>query len=313
MKLNELFDINYGQREYHSKENLDKGDTLLISSQGVDNGCYSFFNVPVKFQPNFVTVPSTGSIGMAFVQTHPCCVDDNCLVLIPKKEMPIEYLYYVSSKIRNQKWRYRYGRQITPTKLGELEIIDVNDFNVQINYNEMVKELTPEKKEIIDIDYNTNKKEFLLSELFDIQTGDFHSINELEKGNTPLISCSDVDNGIVGFYDIPNEKTHKNKITVAYDGKPLTAKYHPYKFTAYDNVGILIPKTKLRKTTLLFVTLILNIERWRYSYGRKCYKNKLDKTTIKLPVNKNNELDEDYIEEIMEKRDLFGVLAHHPQ
>ena len=85
MKLEQLFNINYGQREYHSKENLDNGETLLISSQGGDNGCYGFFDIEVKFKLPFITVPSTGSIGEAFVQLYPCCVDDNCLVLIPKK------------------------------------------------------------------------------------------------------------------------------------------------------------------------------------------------------------------------------------
>ena len=40
MKLNKLFEIEYGQHEYNSKSNLIKGNIPLISSQGVDNGCY---------------------------------------------------------------------------------------------------------------------------------------------------------------------------------------------------------------------------------------------------------------------------------
>ena len=95
--IKELFNIDYGQGEYHSKEHLDPGDGFLISSQGVDNGCYGFFNVPSKYAPPLITIPSTWSIGEAFVQTNFCSVDDNCLVLEPKQKLPLDYLFYVAT------------------------------------------------------------------------------------------------------------------------------------------------------------------------------------------------------------------------
>ena len=310
MKLEQLFNINYGQREYHSKENLDNGKTLLISSQGGDNGCYGFFDIEVKFKLPFITVPSTGSIGEAFVQLYPCCVDDNCLVLIPKEEYSLEYLFYIATVIRHHKWRFMYGRQITPERLGRVEVLDVGKFKAKLEFKEISKQLTPIKQEIKDIEYNHKRRNFLLLELFNITSGEYHSINNLKVGKVPLISCSDNDNGISGFYDIPNNKIHKHCLTVTYDGRPLTTKFHNYKFSAYDNVGVLIPKFNIKKTTLLFICLILNIERWRYGYGRKCYKQKLEKLSIKLPVNKDNEVDEAYIEKIMKNRDIFGYFRN---
>jgi len=310
MKLSELFNIDYGQREYHSKENIDKGKTLLISSQGEDNGCYGFFDIEVKFKPPFITVPSTGSIGEAFVQLYPCCVDDNCLVLIPKKEYPLEYLFYIASIIRHHKWRFMYGRQITPERLGRIEVINIEKIKTKEDYKTISQKLTPQKQEIKEIEYKPKKRDFLLSELFEIASGEYHSINTLKSGKVPLISCSDNDNGISGFYDIPENKTHKECITIAYDGRPLTAKFHNYKFSAYDNVGVLKPRFSMKRTTILFISLILNIERWRYGYGRKCYKQKLEKLNIKLPVNKDNELDEDYIGKIMKSRDVFGYFKN---
>jgi hypothetical protein len=310
MKLYNLFNIGYGQKEYHNKENLTNGKTLLISSQAEDNGCYGFFDVQINYEPPFISVPSTGSIGEAFVQLHSCCVDDNCLVLMPKEEYPIEYLFYIASMIRHHKWRFMYGRQLTPDRIGRVEVLKPQQFKTKINFMNLVEQLKPKKQSVKDIEYNQKKKEFILSDLFNINSGEYHSVNKLKKGEIPLISCSDNDNGIVGFYDIPNENTHKNCITVAYDGRPLTAKYHNYTFSAYDNVGILTPKQNMRKTTLLFITLLLNIERWRYGYGRKCYKQKLERLKIKLPINKKNKVDEDYIKKIMENRDVLGYFKN---
>jgi len=145
MKLSQLFKIHYGQKEFHNKENLDVGKSLLISSQATDNGCYGFFEIKAKLKPPFITVPSTGSIGEAFVQIYPCSVDDNCLVLEPKTELSIDYLFYISSAIRSQKWRYRYGRQITPTRLGELDIIQPGEFKINKSDEKMEKEIYTHK------------------------------------------------------------------------------------------------------------------------------------------------------------------------
>ena len=73
MKLKSLFTIGYGQREYHSKQGLIKGSTIMISSQSTDNGCYGFFDVPIKYKAPFIAIPSTGSVGEATVQEFDCC------------------------------------------------------------------------------------------------------------------------------------------------------------------------------------------------------------------------------------------------
>ncbi|MBI2652593.1 restriction endonuclease subunit S [Candidatus Woesearchaeota archaeon] len=305
--LNKIFDLDYGDREYIDKSLLDEGKTLLIASQGVDNGAFGFFDIPAKHSPPLITVPRTGSIGYAFVQLTPCTITDDCIVLKSKNKVSLEYLYYIASLIRLKRWRFNYARKITPERLATLEIISPDDFKTKINFSELNKRLNPKRLPVSPISYKTEKKEFLLSDLFDIVTGDYHSINDLKEGKIPLISCSEFDNGISGFYNIPLDKTYKNMITVTYDGRPLTAKFHDYHFAAYDNVGILLPKKKYRKETLLFVALLLNIERWRYSYGRKCYNQKIKKLKLKLPVKENN-LNEEYISQILQKRDILGLL-----
>jgi hypothetical protein len=128
--LGQLFDIEYGQNEIHSKGHLKTGKTPVISSQGVDNGCYGFFDIEAKYKTLVISVPRVGSIGMAFVQEYPCCIDNNCLVLTPKDdvEISIEEMYYIATLIRLDSWRYRYGRQITSDRLSHLQI-DFSKFN----------------------------------------------------------------------------------------------------------------------------------------------------------------------------------------
>ena len=74
-----------------------------------------------------------------------------------------------------------------------------------------------------------------LSRIFDIQSGNFHATAELDPGDIPLISCGETNNGLVGKYDIAQEKTFERCLTVAYNGSwPLLTKYHPYRFGAKE-------------------------------------------------------------------------------
>ncbi len=120
-----LFDIFYGQKALHNKENLQPGESLIISSAGSDNGCYGFFKYDDLIAPPFVSVPSTGSIGEACVQERPCGVTDDCLLLIPKPETTPEYLFLVAAVIRLERWRFDYGRKITPERIKDVHIPDI--------------------------------------------------------------------------------------------------------------------------------------------------------------------------------------------
>jgi hypothetical protein len=71
-------------------------------------------------KPPFVTVAQTGSIGEAFVQTEPCGVNDDCLILLPKegKEVSDAMLFTAAAVIRLEKWRFSYGRKLTPSRIA---------------------------------------------------------------------------------------------------------------------------------------------------------------------------------------------------
>jgi len=139
---------------------------------------------------------------------------------------------------------------------------------------------------------------FKLEKLFIVKSGNYHSAQELESGDTPLISCGDYEQGLVGYYDIPEEDTYRHCITVAYNGKPLTSKYHSYRFAAKDDIAVLIPRTSFSKETLYYTAAMINQLAWRYNYGRKCFREKLKRISILFPSRKDGSIDEDEIKNI---------------
>ena len=136
------FDVFYGQRALHNKEALATGNALVISSSGMDNGCYGFFDFDALIAPPFVTVPSTGSIAIAHVQEFPCGVTDDCLILLPKSGVPHELLYVAAAVVRSEAWRFSYGRKATPERIAWFPLPISPELIVRVrNYMDRAKEV----------------------------------------------------------------------------------------------------------------------------------------------------------------------------
>ncbi len=147
-----------------------------------------------------------------------------------------------------------------------------------------------------------------------IVNGDFHASSELDEGKIPLVSCKTEktpDHGVEGYFEISNDKTYENCVTITCDGdQPSTAFYHPYRFAVKDNVLVCVPKKGVKLTTILYAISCLNKERWRFSYGRKCYANKLDKLTIPFPVDDDGNVDQNKIEKILSTDDFKPIIGN---
>ena len=123
-----LFIVGYGQKTLHSKEGLAPGVSPVISSSGTDNGCYGFFDFEALMAPPFVTIPSTGSIGEAHVQEWPCGVADDALILVPKKGVDPAMLYVAAAVMRQERWRFEYGRKVTPDRIASFLLPSDSEF-----------------------------------------------------------------------------------------------------------------------------------------------------------------------------------------
>ena len=121
--LGGTFDIYYGMKELHSREGIGPGKTLIISPTESYNGTYGWLDFPVALFPSFVTVAQTGSIGEAFVQMEPCAVNDDCLLLLPKKDQEgTGTLVLAAAILHSEKWRFNYGRKLTPSRIADFAL-----------------------------------------------------------------------------------------------------------------------------------------------------------------------------------------------
>ncbi|HZY25632.1 MAG TPA: restriction endonuclease subunit S [Bacteroidales bacterium] len=238
MTVDDYFTIQYGQREYHSKSHLKRGKTPLISSSGVNNGVYGFYNTKPKFK-NVISFPSTGSIGEARVHDYSCCIDDNCLVLVPNTEMSIQQLFYVASVIQNQKWRFKYGRQATEERIKNISLPLLDKINERWTVPDIeINNIIPDYRQLF---LNLDGKK--LDDMFIVSKGVGVYFEKCKVGKTPMISASEMNNGVIGFVDqLPSFKAPC--ITI----ERIHAKAHVQTtdfITVPDDVFVLIPKYHL--------------------------------------------------------------------
>lgn len=300
-KLSEFFKIEYGQREYHSKNHLvpKKEGVPLISSKGSNRGIYGYFDIEPKYS-KVISVPNTGTICFAYYQDRKCCIDDNCLVLTPIKSMSRELMIYFSLLIRKEKYKYMYGRQVTPERLGET-IIDIKIPNWikknNLDYSK-IREKQLSKKFKINPD---NWKEFKIDDLFFVYTGG----DKPKKSEGELINSIEnltKNNGVNEKINYSGEKVFENFISIVSIGAGGKAFYQEEKGAIFTRVKALIPKFELNKYLGIFLITLLNLEQIKYSYGRVLDAERLKTTKIKLPVDSNGEPDwqfmEDYIKSL---------------
>lgn len=147
-----------------------------------------------------------------------------------------------------------------------------------------------------------NWKWFAYEEIFDIHTFNGTNILNSEKGDTPFVSASSVNNGITTYINSKNTES-QGKITVARNGSVCSAFYQSKDFCASpDDVRIFELKgKKLNKYIAIFLCTLIEKEKYRYAYGRKFGTKRMKQQTIKLPINGNKEPDWEWIENYMKK------------
>jgi type I restriction enzyme M protein len=178
-------------------------------------------------------------------------------------------------------------RQFTKTLLNYVTFLLFNELSDSIS-----------KKTFSDdvIKLNTDTWSFYqLIDLFEItgsRTTPLMDLQEIGIGSYPYVSTQTSNNGIRGFFDHYTEVG--NVLTV--DSAVLGfCSYQASNFSASDHVEKLIPNFKLNKYTALFLVTVINLEQYRYNYGRKCSQARMRQAKIKLPT-KNDQPDFEFME-----------------
>lgn len=258
-----------------------KGRRLFFESEQNDIKDVAYLIKKFIHNPQTTYVEDIGRYQIA----HIIDSTDTCLELVPevylseKKDLPfIEIINGIDDVIRKF-ISFALINNLLPLK----KLKDIDEFKIQQRPS-----------------MHANLKEVLLIDILGKPDKGLHHVHgNLPEGNIPLVSTSTQNNGIVGFYDIPDKMTFSNSITVASDGTPLTTFYQPQKFAAKDNFIIFHTPESMEITTIFYIIMEINRIRWRFSYGRKCYLNKIDKVEIMLPHTTDGKIDENYISSLM--------------
>ena len=80
---------------------------------------------------------------------------------------------------------------------------------------------------------------------------------------------------------------------------------------------ILTPTSLMNAYVAMFLVTVLNMEQYRYNYGRKCSQTRLRQSKIKLPVSPSGDVDyefmEQYIKTLPYSANLSAVGAHNAE
>ena len=126
----------------------------------------------------------------------------------------------------------------------------------------------------------------------EIFRGDCKPLNSTQSGSIPVVTTTEENNGIDGYYDIADATIFEDAITIPANGSKYRAFYHPYKFAAVPDV--LICKLKPEYNSLeakIFICAMINQSSWRFSYFRKCNEIKIKKDVrIAFPTNRSGKI-----------------------
>ena len=124
MKISDLFNIEYPKTLVYSQLTPTSNGINFVSSQEKNNGVVGrverFDNVKI-YDSGVITVPLKGSVLMASVQTEPCYVAHQIAVLTSKNEMTLNEKLFYCLCIRENSFRFSYGRQADKT-IGLLKL-----------------------------------------------------------------------------------------------------------------------------------------------------------------------------------------------
>ena len=303
-KVEDLFAVEYGTsfglNALTPCSAASKYAVNFVARTSKNNGVTSVVERIADVEPlpaGTLTVAVGGSVLETFLQPAPYYTGFHVLTLVPKTEMSDEVKLYYCACIRANRYRYSYGRQANKT-LRDILIPDLQEVsrfvgNSKIpDYSGMMLPLE-NKKTAFD---TALWKEFRYDMIFDVKKGKRVTKFDLKPGDTPFLSAVDKNNGIREFAGL-TPLFDGNAITVNYNGSVGEAFYQDKPFWASDDINVLVPKFQLNKYIAMFLTTLIRHEKYRFNYGRKWYKERMEEHAIKLPANPDGTPDFNFMEQ----------------
>ena len=170
-----------------------------------------------------------------------------------------------------------------------------------------------------NLEFDTTKwKSFKYNAVFEIKNGYYNRKPvATETGDIPFIGAIDNNNGVTEYYSLYDIETqHKgegsiehslkmklyspNQISVSNNGSVGYAFYQWKQFTCTHDVNVLSLKDgKLNPYIAMFLCTLIEMERYRWTFGRKWRPTRMPKSDISLPVLENGKPDWNFMEQFI--------------
>lgn len=314
-KVRDLFSNIY-KAKAHTKEEVIEAENGLhfVSRTDMNNG----IDIVVKKedldgieQGNCITIGDTTAT--CYYQNKEFVAGDHMVVMRAKWLNALRGLF-VKTLITQEQYRYCYGRAYkmdlikdTTLKLpiqrddNGQPIIDENhtysekgyipdwefmeDYIKSLNYKPITTVVKTSEHPTLDVE---KWEEFILSDLFKIKKGKRLTSADQEEGINNYVGAIDSNNGIANH--IGQAPIHKgNTISLSYNGSVGEAFYQKDDYWATDDVNALYCKYKGFNCKIgLFIATVIRQEKYKFTYGRKWTLDNMNKTVIKLPIQRDD-------------------------
>lgn len=302
IQVQDLFEAKYGSNlELNKQIQLPYNDpnaVPYVSRTFKNNGVTTYIqptNAPLN-PAHTLSVACGGSILSTFYQAKPYYSSRDVYFLKPKIELSVRQMLYYKMCIEANKFRFSYGRLANRT-LPFLEIPAPEEIPAWVETVELPQQYTGKAKsdEKVELPPVSEWKEFKYIDLFDLEKARGPKVSEIKNttGSTAYISATSENNGIKCFCDVKPE--HKGKrITCGHLGDCF---YQETPFVG-SNVVVMNPKFSINRQIGLFMTTILNQNKFLFSYagGGVAGISKLSKMSLSLPVTPKGQPDYDLME-----------------
>jgi len=304
--MSDLFEIS-GVGSISNTDILDKGygEYPYVTRTEKNNGIKGFFDY--KTAPaNVLTIETTLS-GLCFYHNYEFSTGDHIMVLYPKSDTKLNKYTALFIKTIWKKNSYKYGysrpaikehiqntKLILPTKNNrpDWECMEnyIKSIETKINFYPIK---TKNKKNCYKNWQEWGEFSFIDKRLWSKVTHGQRLIAEDRiDGDIDYYSASEFNNSQTDKISNP---LFIEKNCIVYNTF-ASAFYVENEFTASDEVYC-FHNDKLNKYNALFITTIMNKNKYKFQFGRKAFYNKFCNETIKLPITKTGDPDWQYMED----------------
>ena len=331
--LEDVVSINGGKRL--TKADMELGDMPFIGASEQNNGITAFTcSTNDSLDSNVLGVNYNGSVGFSFYHPYKAIFSDDVkrIKWLDSSHNNKYTLLFLSSMIAQQKCKFAYGYKFNAQRMkrqkillpiceeGSIDWQYMEEYMRQVEKQILKPTIDKLCKQLIDSELqgggralHSNWKEFVFGDEFSIEsTKSGIDKNKLIGGNgdIPYITRTDTTNGMDMFIGEQSPKyrvDEGNVITIGLDTQ--TVFYQPSYFYTGQNIQV-VRHSKLDKYNAQFLIVaikkLVNKFSWG-SYGATL--TRLRKGKIYLPVNKNGDIDFQFMSDFMKQieADILGT------